>query len=82
MAWTVLGVERVLGDVVYWLLDVRRRVCKVEGEVVLLRAEMERLRAAVAEMRQQVRYQELVAKEARLVFSDAGDERRRLGGAR
>ena len=77
MAWTVLGVERVLGDVVYWLLDVRRRVCKVEGEVVLLRAEMERLRAAVAELRQQVRYQELVAKEARLVFSDAGDERRR-----
>jgi hypothetical protein len=29
-------------------------------------------------MRQKVRYQELVAKEARLVFSDAGDERRRL----
>jgi hypothetical protein len=28
-------------------------------------------------MRQKVRYQELVAKEARLVFSDAGDERRR-----
>jgi cell division protein FtsB len=75
--WTVLGVESVLADVVYWLLDVRKRVCKLEGEVVLLRAEMERLRAEVAEMRKKVRYQELVAKEARLVFSDAGDERRR-----
>jgi hypothetical protein len=82
MTWTVLVVERVLGDVVYWLLDVRRRVCKIEGEVVMLRAEMERLRAEVAQLRKQQRYQELVAKEARLVFSDAGDERRRLGGAR
>jgi hypothetical protein len=76
--WTVLGVERVLADVVYWLVDVRKRVCKLEGEVVTLRAELAELRAAVAEMRQKVRYQELVAKQARLVFSDAGDERRRL----
>jgi hypothetical protein len=75
--WTVLGVESVLGDVVYWLLDVRKRVCKLEGEVVMLRADLVQLRAAVAEMRQKVRYQELVAKEAWLVFSDAGDERRR-----
>jgi cell division protein FtsB len=60
-------------------------VCNVQSDVAALQDEadqmptdLDRLRAEVAEMKRKQRFQELVTQEAKLVFSDAGDERRRL----
>ena len=78
-------VDRMLRDVLCWLEEVRQDVCNVQSDIVALqreaekmRGEMDRMRAEVAQMRKKARFQELVAQESRLVFSDAGMERRRL----
>jgi hypothetical protein len=49
----------------------------MEREAGTVRRELDQLRAEVAEMKRKERFRELVAQEARLVFSDAGDVRRR-----
>jgi len=59
---TMQSLQTVVRDVVLWLLDVRERVRRLEGEVALLRGEVAGLRKAVGEMRKKVRYEELVAK--------------------
>jgi len=80
-----LAVERVVCDVLVWLEEVRQDVCNVQSDVAVLqreaqamRGELDRLRAEVEHMKRKQRFQELVAQEAKLVFSDAGEERRRL----
>ena len=85
-------VQRALGEMGFWIEEVRQDVCNVQSDIVALqreagqtRAELEtmrrelgRVRAEFEHMKQKVRFQELVAQEAKLVFSDAGMERRRL----
>jgi hypothetical protein len=73
----MLSLQTVVRDVVLWLLDVRERVRRLEGEVALLRGEVARMHKEVVKLRNKVRYEELVAKEANLVFSEAGAWRRR-----
>ena len=51
---------------------------KIESEAGTVRRELDQLRAEVAEMKRKQRFQELATQEARLVFSDAGEARRRL----
>jgi hypothetical protein len=81
----MLGVENVLQSLGLWIEEVRQDVCNVQSDVAALqdgagqmRTDLDRLRAEVAEMKRKQRFQELVTHEAKLVFSDAGDERRRL----
>ena len=83
--FAMLGVERMLCDVAVWLEEVRQDVCNVQSDVAALqdgagqmRGELDRLRAEVAQMQRKERFRELAAQEAKLVFSDAGEERRRL----
>ena len=78
-------VDGMLRDVLCWLEEVRQDMCNVQSDVAALRegaekmrTEVDKLRAEVAQMQKKARFQELVAQEARLVFSDAGMERRRL----
>jgi hypothetical protein len=85
MTFPVVCVEKVLCDVVYWLEEVRQDVCNVQSEVERQRltlervcTELERMRAEVAQMKRKERFRELAAQETKLVFSDAGMERRRL----
>jgi hypothetical protein len=80
-----VGVEKVLCDVVVWLEEVRQDVCNMQSDIVVLqreaqsmRGELDRLRAEVAQMQRKERFRELAAQEAKVVFSDAGEERRRL----
>jgi predicted nuclease with TOPRIM domain len=47
---------------VCWLLEVRERVCRIEGAVARLRTEVDELRKEVARLKQKVRYEELLAK--------------------
>ena len=77
--------EKVVCDVLVWLEEVRQDVCNVQSDVAALqdgagqmRLELDRLRAEVEHMKRKQRFQELAAQEAKLVFSDAGEERRRL----
>ena len=79
-----MQVQRVLCDVAVWLEQVHQDVCNVQSDVAALQAEartlrteLDRLRAEVAQMKRKQRFQELVAQEAKLVFSDAGDVHRR-----
>ena len=81
----MLGVENVLQSLGLWIEEVRQDVCNVQSDVAALqdgagqmRTDLDRLRAEVAEMKRKQRFQELVTQEAKLVFSDAGEERRRL----
>ena len=81
----MLGVDSMLRAVLHWLEEVRQDVCNVQSDIVVLqreaegaRRELDQLRAEFAHMKKKQRFQELVAQESRLVFSDAGDERRRL----
>ena len=81
----MLGVENVVQSLGLWIEEVRQDVCNVQSDVAALqreaqtmRGELDRLRAEVEHMKRKQRFQELVAQEAKLVFSDAGDERRRL----
>jgi len=50
---------------------------KTHTEMRKMRRELDQLRAEVAEMKRKQRFQELVTQEAKLVFSDAGEVRRR-----
>jgi hypothetical protein len=59
---TMLSLQTVVRDVVLWLLDVRERVRKLEGEVAMLRGEVARMHKEVVKLRNKVRYEELVAK--------------------
>jgi len=77
--------QRVLCDVLVWLGRLHQHVCKNERDVAALACEVAQLRTAIDQLRAEVehmkrkqRFQELVTQEAKLVFSDAGDERRRL----
>ena len=79
------GVESVLSNVLYWLEEVRQDVCNVQSDIVVLqreaasaRKQLDHLRAEFEHLKRKQRFQELVVQESRLVFSDAGDERRRL----
>ena len=36
--------EKALWDVLYWLEEVRQDVCNIQGDVVELRAELDRVR--------------------------------------
>ena len=81
----MLGVENVLQSLGLWIEEVRQDVCNVQSDVAALQDEagqmrtaLDRLRAEVEHMKRKQRFQELAAQEAKLVFSDAGDERRRL----
>ena len=81
----MLGVDSMLRAVLHWLEEVRQDVCNVQSDIVVLqreaegaRRELDQLRAEFAHMKKKQRFQELVAQESRLVFSDAGMERRRL----
>ena len=81
----MLGVDSMLRAVLHWLEEVRQDVCNVQSDIVALqreaesaRKELDHLRAEFAHMKRKQRFQELVVQESRLVFSDAGDERRRL----
>ena len=72
-------VDRMLGDVLYWLEEVRQDVCNVQSDVAALRegaermrAEVDRLRAEVAQMKARQRFRELAAQEAQLVRGVAG----------
>jgi hypothetical protein len=83
--FAMLGVENVLQSLGLWIEEVRQDVCNVQSDVAALqdgagqmRGELDRLRAEVAQMQRKERFRELAAQEARLVFSDAGEERRRL----
>ncbi len=51
---------------------------KTRAELETMRKEVDKMRAEVAQMQKKARFQELAAQESRLVFSDAGMERRRL----
>jgi hypothetical protein len=80
-----LAVEKVVCDVVVWLEEVRQDVCNVQNDIVVLQREastthleLDRLRAEVAHMKRREQFRELAAQEAKLVFSDAGEERRWL----
>ena len=80
----MLSVAKVLSDMGMWLEEVRQDVCNVQSDVVALQRETERMRAETAMLRtellqiqRKVRLQELAAKEAALVFSAAGEARRR-----
>ena len=65
-------------EVVAGMLKTRVEMLKMEREAATVRRELDQLRAEVAEMKRKQRFQELVTQEARLVFSDGGDEWRRL----
>jgi hypothetical protein len=60
--FAVMQVQQVLCDMVCWLLEVRERVCRIEGAVARLRTEVDELRKEVARLKQKVRYEELLAK--------------------
>ena len=85
VAFNAALVDRMLRDVLCWLEEVRQDVCNVQSDIVALqreaegaRRDLDQLRAEFAHMKQKQRFQELVVQESRLVFSDAGMERRRL----
>jgi hypothetical protein len=65
-------------EVVAGMLKTRVEMLKLECEAGTVRRELDQLRAEVAEMKRKQRFQELATQEARLVFSDAGEARRRL----
>jgi len=60
--FAVTQVQQVLCDMVCWLLEVRERVCRIEGAVARLTTEVDELRKEVARLKQKVRYEELLAK--------------------
>jgi CRISPR/Cas system-associated endonuclease Cas3-HD len=64
-------------EVVAATLKTHVEMHKMQREAGTVRRELDQLRAEVAEMKRKERFRELVAQEARLVFSDAGDVRRR-----
>jgi hypothetical protein len=64
-------------EVVAGMLKTRVEMLKMEREAGAVRRELDQLRAEVAHMKKKERYRELLAQESRLVFSDAGDVRRR-----
>jgi hypothetical protein len=64
-------------EVVAGMLKTRVEMLKLEHEAGTVRRELDQLRAEVAQMKKKERFRELVAQEAKLVFSDAGDVRRR-----
>ena len=64
-------------EVVAGMLKTRVEMLKMQSEAGTVRRELDQLRAEVAEMKRKQRFQELALQESRLVFSDAGDVRRR-----
>jgi hypothetical protein len=72
------GMEQVMCKMVDALSEVRDAMNSMQREAGTMRADLDRLRAEVAEMKRKQRFQELATQEARLVFSDAGEARRRL----
>ena len=68
-------------EVVAGMLKTRVEMLKIEREAGTVRRELDQLRAEVAEMKRKQRFQELAVQEAKLVFSDAGDVRRRAARA-
>jgi len=74
---TMDGMEAVICKMVDALSDVRDAMNKMQSDAGTMRADLDRLRAEVAEMKRKQRFQELAVQEAKLVFSDAGDVRRR-----
>ena len=67
----------VLCQVVQGSMKTDENMRKMQGEAGTMRLELDQLRAEVAEMKRKQRFQELAVQESRLVFSDAGDVRRR-----
>ncbi len=86
MFWMLgVGVENVLQNLGLWIEEVRQDVCNVQSDVAALqdeagqmRKDLDRLCAEVAHMKRREQFRELAAQEAKLVFSDVGEERRRL----
>jgi hypothetical protein len=60
------SVEKMVCRLAYWLEEVRQDVCNVQSDVGELRAELDRLRAAVAHMERRERERELAAQAALL----------------
>ena len=58
--------EKALWSVLYWLEEVRQDVCNIQGDIVVLREELDKLRAEVARMRERERVRELAAQTALL----------------
>ena len=69
--------QQMMSELVKRTIQTRVEMLKMEREAGAVRRELDQLRAEVAEMKRKERFRELVAQEARLVFSDAGDVRRR-----
>ena len=74
MMFAVL-VQRALGEMGFWIEEVRQDVCNVQSDIVALqreahkmRTEVDKLRAEVAQMKKKARFQELVAQEAQAVL--------------
>jgi hypothetical protein len=72
-----MQMQQGMCEVVAGMLKTRVEMHKMEREAGTVRRELDQLRAEVAQMKKKERYRELVAQESRLVFSDAGDVRRR-----
>ena len=66
------AVEKTVCRLVYWLEEVRQDVCNVQSDVGELRAELDRLRAAVTHMQRRERERELAAQTALLREAGAG----------
>jgi len=64
-------------EVVAGMIKTRVEMRTMQREAGTVRRELDQLRAEVAEMKRKQRFQELVTQEAKLVFSDAGEVRRR-----
>ena len=74
---SMLGMQEVIFKVADALSNVRDAMNKMQSDAGTVRRELDQLRTEVAEMKRKQRIQELAVQESRLVFSDAGDERRR-----
>ncbi len=58
--------EKALWSVLYCLEEVWQDVCNVQGDIVELRSELDKMRAEVARMRERERVRELAAQTALL----------------
>jgi hypothetical protein len=74
----ILGLQGTIIKVVEALSNVCDAMKTMQSEAGTMRRELDQLHAEVAEMKRKQRFQELAVQEAKVVFSDAGDMRRKL----
>jgi hypothetical protein len=81
MAFALLPAgEKALWGVLYWLEEVRQDVCNMQGDIVVLREELDKTRAEVARLRERERVRELAAQTA--LLREARESQARLGETR